>query len=157
MARAKPEDWKTEDGLLLIRGWARDGLTQEDIANNIGVSRVTLLNWRKRYPEIEAAVMDGKEKADRVVENALYKRATGYSYEEVFRNEDGKVVKRVTKDVAPDVTAAIFWLKNRKPEFWRDRKEVAVDADIDASAKAMAEYFKSNEVHKDADTGPDKE
>ena len=66
-----------------IEGWARDGLVEEQIAHNMGVSRSTLSNWKNRHPLIIQALAKGKEVSDREVENALFKRATGYTYEEV--------------------------------------------------------------------------
>lgn len=124
----KYHEWITEEGLLKIEGWARDGLTDENIAHNIGIAVSTLNNWKNRYVELMESLKEGKEVADRKVENALYKRALGYEYEEVKmvveKDEKGNEKKRqekVIKKVVPDVTAQIFWLKNRKPDTWRDK------------------------------------
>lgn len=133
MARGKYVQWCEPESLLLIEGWARDGLTNEQIAHNIGVNIDTLFEWRKRFPEISEALKNGREVADRTVENALYKKATGYEYEEVteelrFDKATGEkrmvVTKRVKKIVPPDTVAQIFWLKNRKPGEWRDKRDV---------------------------------
>jgi len=240
MAKGKYLEWVTEEGLLLIEGWARDGLTDEQIAYNIGINRDTLYTWKKKYPDISDALKKGKKVVDRQVENALLKRALGYSYEEktkellansdlqknrghdhvvvlteadwqralaffdsecaycgeqkpmtkdhliplkqngmliknntipcctrcnsskndsnfeewyrkqefysekresricdyikmiqLLMDEDAfekskelTVTKVVTKQVHPDVTAQIFWLKNRKPDQWRDKQEI---------------------------------
>lgn len=83
MAKGKYLDWITEEGLALLSGWARDGLTDEQIAHNIGISRSTLNEWKKRYPDISDTLKRGKEVVDRIVENAMIKNATGYDYEEV--------------------------------------------------------------------------
>ena len=83
MAKGKYEYWLTEEGLLLLEGWARDGLTDEQIAHNIGISTSTLNNWKNKYVEILESLKRGKEVVDRQVENALLKRALGYEYEEV--------------------------------------------------------------------------
>src|SRR5690606_38975175 len=109
-----------------IEGWAKDGLTDEQIAQNMGISRSTLSDWKNKFPDISNALKKGKEIVDRQVENALLKRALGYKYDEITRElkevvnpETGEVeevlveTKRVTKEVQPDVTAQIFWLKNR--------------------------------------------
>ena len=132
---AKYNDWLTPEGLLKIEGWARDGLTNEQIAENMGVDRSTLYEWQKTYSDFSDALKRGKEVVDRQVENALLKRALGYSYKEVTRElntETGNLVvtKEVTKEVAPDTTAQIFWLKNRKPKEWRDKQEVTVDGQL---------------------------
>lgn len=123
---AKYEKWLEQEGLLLIEGWARDGLTDEQIAGNMGVSRSTLNSWKDKYPDILDALKKGKEIVDRQVENALLKRALGYEYEEIKEKyEFGELSERTVtkKQVAPDTTAQIFWLKNRKPKDWRDKQE----------------------------------
>lgn len=129
----------TEDGLTKLQGWARDGLTEEQIAENMGIVRTTLYKWKNQFPQLDEALKKGKEVIDRHVENALLKRALGYSYEEVTYERvynadiDSHVrveTKRVTKEVHPDVTAQIFWLKNRKPEEWRDRRETAISGNM---------------------------
>ena len=134
MASGKYHDWLTEEGLLKIEGWARDGLTDEQIAKNIGIGYSTLQAWKSKYRDIQDTLKRGKEVIDREVENALLKRALGYTYNEVTQeaNEFGElaVSKVVTKQVSPDVTAQIFWLKNRKPKEWRDRKETEISGGL---------------------------
>ncbi|PEQ68950.1 hypothetical protein [Bacillus cereus] len=132
MAKGKVQAWLTNEGLLKIEGWARDGLVDEQIAKNIGISRATLSNWKKKHPLITRTLAKGKEVVDREVENALLKKALGYTYEEVITmrqevEEDvfqDVEVKRIKKQVPPDTTAIIFWLKNRKQDTWRDRREI---------------------------------
>lgn len=121
--RGKYEEWLTKEGLLKIEGWARDGLTDEQIAQNMGISRSTLNEWKNKYQDISDTLKRGKEVVDLQVENALLKRALGYSYEEVTF-EYGEEVKRVRKEVVPDTTAQIFWLKNRRPDKWRDKQDI---------------------------------
>ena len=126
MAKGKYEYWLTPEGLVLLEGWARDGLTDEQIAVNIGISRSTLNAWKDKYSDISDTLKRGKDVVDRRVENALLKRALGYEYEEVKEKfEDGDITERTVtkKEVVPDVTAQIFWLKNRKPGDWRDKRE----------------------------------
>ena len=130
---AKYTEWITEEGLLKIEGWARDGLTDEQIADNIGIRRPTLYDWKKKYSDISDALKRGKEVIDRQVENALLKRALGYEYVETTKELTDlglTVTKQVTKQVAPDTTAQIFWLKNRKPQEWRDKKETEVTGNL---------------------------
>ena len=122
MAKGKYHEWLSEDGLIKIQGWARDGLIDEQIAHNMGITTKTLYEWKNKYSEISEALKKGKEVIDRQVENALLKRALGYAYDETTY-EDGVETKRVKKEVAPDTTAQIFWLKNRKPAEWRDKIE----------------------------------
>ena len=137
MAKGKYQEWLEPEGLLKIEGWARDGLTDEQIANNIGISVSCLNNWKNKYVEILESLKKGKEVVDRQVENALLKRALGYEYTETTREyipelDEMKTTKKVTKQVAPDTTAQIFWLKNRKPDKWRDKQEYEVAFGISA-------------------------
>lgn len=120
----------SEDNLIRITAWARNGLTEEQIAKNLGISYNTFKR-AKKDPNvgelISAALITAKDVVDFQVENQLFKRAIGYEYEEVKEEyEMGILTKRtVTKKmVPPDVSAQIFWLKNRKPTEWRDRREV---------------------------------
>lgn len=129
---AKYQNWIEPEGLLKIEGWARDGLTNEQIAGNMGISRETLNQWSKKYPDISDALKKGKEVVDRQVENALLKRALGYKYEEkkIEKGPDGSKATITIKEVAPDVTAQIFWLKNRKPDQWRDKRDIEHSGEI---------------------------
>ena len=131
MAKGKYHEWLEPEGLLKIEGWARDGLTDKQIAEKMGVCRDTLIEWKKEYSDISDTLKKGKEVVDRMVENALLKRALGYSYKETTRElivnkdtgeEEIKITKIVEKKVVPDTTAQIFWLKNRKPNEWRDKR-----------------------------------
>lgn len=94
----------TEEGLVLIRGWARDGLTDAQIAHNMGIAYSTFREWKDRYPAFSAVLKESKEVCDRQVENALYKAALNGS-----------------------IPAMIFWLKNRKRSEWRDRQPEETD------------------------------
>ena len=131
VAGGKYQEWLTDEGLLKIEGWARDGLTDKQIAHNIGVNEATLNRWKSAHAPILQALKRGKEVIDREVENALLKRALGYSYNEVTQeaNERGDmtITKIVTKQVAPDTTAQIFWLRNRKGMVWSNKD--ALDAE----------------------------
>lgn len=114
----------TQEGLLKIEGWARDGCTDKEIAANIGINPDTLYTWKKKFPILADTLKKGKDVVDRQVEKSLLQRALGYSYEETSKKYEGGVMteRKVTKKhVPPDTTAQIFWLKNRKPEQWRDK------------------------------------
>ena len=110
----------------------------EQIAENIGINPATLYDWKKKYPEISEALKKGKEVVDIEVENALLKRALGYEYTETKTEEylvEGVPVKRVTKtvkEVVPDTTAQIFWLKNRRPGQWRDKHDMELSGEVKA-------------------------
>lgn len=128
MAKGLYEEWLKKDALEVLRGWARIGLTDEQIAKNCGIATGTLYEWKKKYPEIAEALKKGKAWADTEVENALFRRAIGYDYDEVT-TENGVETKRVRKHVVPDVTAQIYWLKNRRPDLWRDRRDRSEDVE----------------------------
>lgn len=108
--------------LAVIEGWARDGLTLDQIASNLGISKTTLIKYRDQHPELLTALKSGKDQADVQVENALFREATGYHYFEETVTNKGEVV-RVQRYARPSVTAQIFWLKNRRPDKWRDKQE----------------------------------
>lgn len=136
MRRTTANEWRTKEALAIIEGMCHNGLTDEDIAKNIGISRKTLYNWRQKYSEIEEAMKHGKDIADIIVENALYRRATGHSLKTVtvdeVLDEDGKPTgnkqrRTVIKEISPDTSAIIWWLKNRKGEQWRDKPTEIVE------------------------------
>lgn len=119
------------DNLLRIAAWKRNGLTEEAIAEKLGISLKSFCR-AKKDPIVKdglmAALNNSKELADFTVENSLYKRANGYDYEEVKETYDGhgNLIKREvqTKHVAPDTGAQVFWLKNRCPDVWQDKRTV---------------------------------
>lgn len=98
MAKTTYKDWETDEKILLLQGWARNGLTNEQIASNMDIVVSTLWEWRKKSPKISNALKIGKDEADIQVENALYKAA-----------------------LEGNTTAMIFWLKNRRSKEWRDK------------------------------------
>lgn len=106
MAKSKANEWLTEDKLTLLEGWARAGLVDEQIANNMGIATSTYYEWKNKYPEFAEALKKNKDIVDYEVENALLKNAL-----------DG------------NVTAQIFWLKNRKKNEWRDKVEYETNND----------------------------
>lgn len=146
--------WITDEGLTKVQAWARDGLTEKQIAGNIGVSEQTLNVWKNRFPELVEALKKGKEVIDFEVENKLLQRAMGFEYEEVetFVEEvDGvqkKKIRRTKKHALPDTTAQIFWLKNRKRAEWRDRHEMQHSGDVSVTTRtdAIREYLESDDV-----------
>lgn len=141
MAKSK---WEThvKDRLLEVEGWARSGLTDEQIAKNLGIAYSTLREYREKHSALSAALKKGKEVVDTEVENALLKRALGYTYEEETIEElaDGTIkTKTVTKHMAGDTTAQIFWLKNRKPDVWRDKTAVEHSGEIKTGVQNLTD------------------
>lgn len=137
------DPWITEDGLTKIQGWARDGLIDKQIARNMSIALATLKTWKVRFPEIAEALRKGKEVVDREVENALFKSALGFMQkvkkpvrirEVEYDPKSGKKIRESEKwvqveeeiYVPPQVTAQIFWLKNRKPDQWREKNDLTL-------------------------------
>jgi hypothetical protein len=123
----KADEWLQPEKLLLLEDWARQGLFDAQIAKNMGISEATLYRYKANCPEIKEALRKGKEVVDIEVENAMLKRALGYTItiNEQKVDKDG-YVHDLKRDVhiPGDVTAQIFWLKNRRRQQWRDKVEV---------------------------------
>ncbi len=119
IAISKAPEWLTKDGLLQIEGWARNGLTEGQIAKNIGISQQTFDKWKKRHTSILEALKKGKRPLIIEIENALVKKALGFEYEEIktyVKIEGGKEVKyqeKMKRYSPPDTAACIILLKNK--------------------------------------------
>ncbi|MVP00357.1 transposase [Paenibacillus lutrae] len=154
MARPGKYDTHVKPKLNRIEAWARDGLTDEQIAHNLGIATSTYYDYKANNEEFSEALKNGKDDIDIIVENALLKKALGFEFVEETREPlynpvtgealmgpDGKalivVTKVVRKQAAPDTTAQIFWLKNRRPQAWRDKQEV----DTTVTMKSKLEDF----------------
>ncbi len=116
----RPSDYykyKWNEKLDLVKGWARDGLSNKQIAHNIGIHKATLYEWANKYSDFADALKKSKEVADYEVENALHKEATGYFYKEQNVSNTGEVVE-VRKYARPSVSAQKYWLNNRQRNKW---------------------------------------
>lgn len=151
MAKGKYEEWLQQEKLILIESWARDGLTEEQIAKNMDVSYSTLREWKKKYSALSAVLKKGKKMADVVMENALYERGLGgirkvnktFKLKHTYYDAQGRKCEKeelaTGEDeiyIPGDTTAQIFWLKNRKPEQWRD-KRIVEDGKEDKALKLI--------------------
>jgi hypothetical protein len=119
-----------------VRELCSTGAIDSEIADAFNVDITTIFRWKNRHPEFCSALKAGKEAADARVERTLFHRAVGYSYdaETVRIAKDGKVIRATYRQhVLPDITAQIFWLKNRQPAKWRDvqRHEVGAPGEFD--------------------------
>lgn len=192
---AKYTYWLTEEGLALIEGWARDGLTEEQIAFNIGIRRETLYDWKRKFSNISNTLKKGKEVVDRQVENALLKKALGFTYtertakvvdrdpevvsterrefENRYKLDNPEATSQEIKDAAikaiptreriiliendkvalPDTTAQIFWLKNRRPDMWRDKREQEISHNGSVSVNNPFDGLTTEELRKLVDDG----
>lgn len=126
----------------------RLGATDQEIAEFFEVHVATLNRWKTTHEEFCASLKTGKEESDERVERSLYHKAIGYTFdsEKIFNN-GGEIVRAKTKEhVPPDTTAAIFWLKNRRPDLWRDKKE------FDVRNRDLAEGLSDEELARIART-----
>jgi hypothetical protein len=158
MAKGKYREWLQGDNLILLKGWARDGLSDEQIAHNMGIAPKTLWEWKAKYSEISSALKKTKEIVDKEVENALYKSAMGYDYEEIteqrrYNKATGEyemvVVEKKIKHQPPNTASIIFWLKNRKPEIWRDKQEITNTEALEKLDSILGEL--KNEADREAE------
>ena len=130
MARKSKYEECVQDKLDSIQGWARDGLTLQEIADNLGIALSTLCNYKNQYPELNEALKKGVDESLYTVENALFKAACGYYYTEEEMTKNGNIVE-LTKYAKPNITACIFYLKNKAPNGkWRDKQEHDVNANV---------------------------
>jgi transcriptional regulator with XRE-family HTH domain len=153
--RVPIEKWATQENLEVLEGWGRRGLTFGQIAENMGVSIGTLTNWRKKNDDIRKALEATKEIADLHVENAMFKSACGFYYKEQVVTNKGEIVW-IQKFEKPNTTAQIFYLKNRMPGIWTDRRELKHEAKIE-NVEYIARWGKDDvsdgeqQIHKDND------
>ena len=179
MARAKYQEWINDpDKKTLLSGWARKGLSDQQIAKNIGISRSTLNEWRKKYPDISDTLKKGKEVADAEVENTLYLKCIGHKVQlkktfkvkKIEYNDAGKKIKEeenleTGEDevyIPPDTKAIIFWLTNRMREDWKERQNTQMEqeeteesgvimlapADVEG-VKEKIEHYKAEKLKSD--------
>ena len=119
------------------------GATDVEVAAFFGVSTKTIYRWSHKYPLFCLALKNGKAAADDRVERSLYHRATGYTFEaeKVFQYQGEIVRAKVIEHVPPSDTAMIFWLKNRRPEDWRDKHEIDHTGSIDHTNKSSEDMW----------------
>lgn len=149
-------EWTTPENLMLITGWCREGYTNEMVANRIGISISTLRSWKEKSEPLKEAMKQGKEVADYMVENALFKAAIGHEYTETKtyisgqQDKNGNRQVRVEKTVKyfpPNVTAIAIWLNNRKPEDWKRNRDNTIEL-TDDEAHVTVNIIKNSEVKK---------
>lgn len=147
---------------------AREKYTDKDIAGILSINVDTIHQWKKAHPEFADALRGGKAIIDQVVEGKLLARAVGYEYHEVTREAelidtpDGKkrkvmhVTKVVTKHLPPDVGAQTLWLKNRKPDEWREKSEIDINLPLNEFIEGSIELAK-RAGNADTETKPETE
>ncbi len=141
--KGKYEYWISPDGLLLIKGWARDGLSDKEIADKMHATSSTFYEWKKKFPEFSEALKKGREPVDVILEDTAFERATQWrTVKEVtralqFNRESGKkelvVIKEVEKKVPPDSTLLIFLMKNRMKDKYGDKQQLEISGQLDTN------------------------
>lgn len=131
-----------QEYIQLAENYALLGATDDEMADFFGVSKQTLNKWKKDYPEFLDSLKKGKSVADANVASRLYNRAIGYDAKATkFATNEGKITDKVEyiEHYPPDTTAAIFWLKNRQPGKWRDKKEVENQVKLGDELESMSD------------------
>ena len=146
MPRGRPSKYKPEFASQASKLCSL-GATDRDLADFFEVTEQTLNNWKGAHPEFFESLKLAKEEADKRVEQSLYRRALGYSHDAVHvSNYQGEItLTPIVERYPPDTAACIFWLKNRKPDQWRDKTDVDVNmkpADVTAEPLAPDEWDK---------------
>lgn len=124
------------------------GLTDKELSRYFDVDEKTLNTWKEQYPEFRQSLKDGKENADAEVAEKLFHRAKGFVHPDTkFATHEGQITdqREYMRHHPPDTTAAIFWLKNRQRDKWRDK----VEHDLSASGKPVRIMFVSPELQED--------
>lgn len=153
----------SEEGLKIVRGWRRNGTPLTKIAEYIGISRTAFWGWYRESESLREACATGKELADLSVEEALYRKATGYDYiEETYDLIEGemRLAHKYKRHMPPDTKAILSWLYNRLPNQWRSIQEPLEQTQYTETVKnilvAMKEVAEGSgpkqiEVKEDAD------
>ena len=154
MPKAKYTQWITEAGLTAIRGWARDGKVDEEIAEKMGISMASFYSWQKEHPEIRQALAEGKAPVDSEVEDRLLDMCRGFMVQETkfFKvkterfDEQGRKVteekleeRQESRYIPPSVDAQKFWLSHRKPMEWGEKPGVLTDGGSQDAEMIIAE------------------
>jgi hypothetical protein len=147
MGRGRPTDYKPEYCERAEALCAKHSLTDEDLALMFGVCVASINNWKTQHPEFLESLKKGKDTKDNAVEKSLFERATGYQQEAVKIFCQNGMVTEVPyiERFPPDTTACIFWLKNRQPDKWRDKRE------FEGKVEAALPQIIYEEIPKSAD------
>ena len=165
MAKKKSKSKKNKPGrkskyneeiLERVKAYARDGFTELEMCKKLNVGQTTFTYWKRLYPALMTALKENKEIVDNQVVGALLRNALGFEYTEEVVTKDGDVVE-VKKYAAPNTTAQIFWLKNRQPDKWREKRETELtgknggpievkNTDIDLTGLTDEEIKKLEEI-----------
>lgn len=166
MARRTKYDTHVEPRLEEVSAWCRDGYIDEEIAKMLGVAYSTFKEYKKSKPALSDALKRNKAIADIRVEESLYEKATKrtivkqvplklkrtYIEDGYVLTEEYVEVTEIEEEIPPDTTAMIFWLKNRKPNEWRDKRDIEHSGEITNNVNAL-NNLSEDELRKIANLG----
>ena len=150
----RPTKYNEKFHPLLVEALCKLGHTEEEIAEKLNINKNTMLNWKRKHKEFLGALKRGKEGIDDQVENALLKRALGFERNDAVKmfQFNGTVIKEnYTEYYPPDVAAAFIWLKNRRPEKWRDKHNVEIEGST--LGEMIAAAFENRKNDKSSNSG----
>jgi hypothetical protein len=118
------------------------GATDRELADFFEVSEATVNTWKQRHPAFLDSIKEGRKAADAKVARSLFERACGYSHPEdkIFQYEGAPVIVPTTKHYPPDTMAASLWLRNRRPDLWRDKQEIAGSVEVSGTVEHRHEH-----------------
>lgn len=154
--KAKQNNYEVivKPNLEKVKDWYRNGATEAEVAKKLGICLRSLAQYKTKYPEFLEAVSKSRDIADAEVEAALFKKAIGYEcIESIEEEENGKKYKKeVRKSIPPDTVACIFWLKNRRSEQWKDKRDVELSGGLKV-ANADVSKLSDEELRRFIDDG----
>lgn len=148
---ARPTKFEPKYHIPWAKSLAMEGLTDKEIAGRMEIAESTVHKWKRDFPEFSEALKEGKDVADAKVTNSLYRTAVGFTLKEkkviVTMENDGTQkparIETTEREVGPNVTSIIYWLKNRRPAVWKDRQSVESTISIEGLPATPTEYVNS--------------
>lgn len=150
--QGRPTDYDSKRHDRWVQSMCRLGMTNEEMAEHMGISVATFYNWQKKFPSFLEAIKEGKSESDSMVVAALFERAIGKTYveSEVVKDGSGEIVKtkHIKKNVPPDINAVRMWLFNRDPHRWVDKTQTELSGPNGAPIKAEVSVSLTDKLSK---------
>lgn len=165
IAKGKYHEWITPDGLLVLKGYARDGLKDIEIAEKIGISQETFYQWIKRFSEFSEAIKKGREPVNTIVEDTFLETKLKpqtvietITEKTIHRDADGNItsstehIRKQEHYIPADTTAMIFYLKCRLNSKYNDKINVTVDSKRNGQLADLIEGLKDDDIHTETES-----
>lgn len=152
LPKVRLNEWLEPGNLLLLKDYARRGMTDKEIAKSIGIGRTTFYNWIKKSKEFEEAIKEGRKPVIVEVEDSFIRECTGYWVTEITEKEDSKGnITTITSEkwIRPNVSSMMFYLKNKDPEHWTDRKTERILSKVDLTINNIEDMVRIYQVEED--------